>query len=579
MTLNVANVTTNTISLVWTDSLAPALFTPVNAVGSGVLTGYFGYATNIPSQNPAFGSLTPTTLYGALIGAIVILQSVAGSFLTVELQGNLPQLFFSTLTIGSQTVSTAGADVDFQGYDPTTGYTTWVWPGGAGSYNNAMMAAAFSANDSFAFTTVNNTKNFVVTCAPTTPGDPSGGGYISTVLATFGSFINAGTAGGSISPVNFGNIPVYGVNGDNTGTTNKDLYLYFLGDINATELVSISGVDISGNPYTAYGANAAISYNPTSHGTFTQFFWENVTTNFPFPPSGTANITLVGPGTAFTVTSANLTGTASNPTHGFLNAAAAVEYGDVVDSGVVSGGSITPTTIGNLTVVGAAGRFGSIAVLFAGNVSQASLLAISGVDQSNDPYTLSGSEAFVSYNPTPNVTIFYWNGVLSSTPFPISGTSILTLITPGTLVNNYNLSRNSVVIDHFANNIFSFVDTGLTPNTTYNYSITGVDGSNTAIYTPALANATTLPQINTITLTWNFDPQTTYPIQSFQILRSVGSIGGPYSQIGTVDGRTFSYVDHVSVQGITYYYEIVAVDSAFQMSLPSNILSATPVVY
>lgn len=56
----------------------------------------------------------------------------------------------------------------------------------------------------------------------------------------------------------------------------------------------------------------------------------------------------------------------------------------------------------------------------------------------------------------------------------------------------YNLARGNVVIAHLANNVFSLHDTGLTPNTTYHYSITGVDGSNNNIYTPALANGTTM---------------------------------------------------------------------------------------
>jgi hypothetical protein len=56
---------------------------------------------------------------------------------------------------------------------------------------------------------------------------------------------------------------------------------------------------------------------------------------------------------------------------------------------------------------------------------------------------------------------------------------------------NYNLARDNVVIAHVANDIFSYADTGLSPDTTYMYAITGVDGSNNAVYLTAYANATT----------------------------------------------------------------------------------------
>src|SRR5712664_1350635 len=117
MTLSATAVSNSEIDLIWTDSLAPVIFTPVNAAGTGGLAGYVGYAANIAFDHPAFGSLTPKTLYGANIGSVAVLTS--GADLQVELKGNLTQSFFSTLTIGSQTVNTLGADALYEGYSPT----------------------------------------------------------------------------------------------------------------------------------------------------------------------------------------------------------------------------------------------------------------------------------------------------------------------------------------------------------------------------------------------------------------------------------------------------------------------------
>jgi len=55
----------------------------------------------------------------------------------------------------------------------------------------------------------------------------------------------------------------------------------------------------------------------------------------------------------------------------------------------------------------------------------------------------------------------------------------------------YNLARDGDVIAQLANDVFSYDDTGLTPDTLYMYYITGVDSSNDAVYLSAYANATT----------------------------------------------------------------------------------------
>jgi hypothetical protein len=148
---------------------------------------------------------------------------------------------------------------------------------------------------------VNAAQAFLVTCGiVTTPaglgnfqaaGLPAGGsGYITSGLPTsgFGSI----TTGGSITPANFGVIPIAGAAGNNGAgvINNTDLYLYFTGNIPSTALISMNGIDIAGNPYTVLGVNAQVS---TSAG-YTQFYWANATTDFPFPTSGTTEIVLVG---------------------------------------------------------------------------------------------------------------------------------------------------------------------------------------------------------------------------------------------------------------------------------------------
>ena len=46
----------------------------------------------------------------------------------------------------------------------------------------------------------------------------------------------------------------------------------------------------------------------------------------------------------------------------------------------------------------------------------------------------------------------------------------------------YNLTRDGTLIQQFANTFFAYTDTGLSAETTYAYEITGVDGSNNAVY-------------------------------------------------------------------------------------------------
>ena len=134
---------------------------------------------------------------------------------------------------------------------------------------------------------------FNVTCADVYKLLTTAGGYVNATLST-SSFANLLTTGGSITPANFGSIPVAGVTGNQDTTNVTDFFLYFFGNIAASALLSVQGADTAGNPYTLLGSQAAVSYNPGAN--ITQFYWGAATTAYPFPVAGNVFITLTAPG-------------------------------------------------------------------------------------------------------------------------------------------------------------------------------------------------------------------------------------------------------------------------------------------
>ena len=133
--------------------------------------------------------------------------------------------------------------------------------------------------------------------------------------------------------------------------------------------------------------------------------------------------------------------------------------------------------------------------------------------------------------------------------------------------------------------VTTYKDLSLSPGTTYYYGIVAVEQGIDAAMT-AVASATTLPLPNppsgvagtatptTIALTWQESIQPGgLPVASYQIYQ--GTTSGKLTKTGAA--TTTSYTAKSLTPHITYYFEIVAVDTSFDDSAPSDqIAVATP---
>ncbi len=130
----------------------------------------------------------------------------------------------------------------------------------------------------------------------------------------------------------------------------------------------------------------------------------------------------------------------------------------------------------------------------------------------------------------------------------------------------------------------TYKDERLNPSTYYYYGVeaveSGVDSQMTSVaYTPTfpLPNApssvvATPASASTITLTWQQTmAHNGLPIANYKVLQ--GTTSGQLTQVATVTGTT--YTSQSLDANTTYYYEIVAVDTATDDSSPSNEVSAT----
>ncbi len=141
-----------------------------------------------------------------------------------------------------------------------------------------------------------------------------------------------------------------------------------------------------------------------------------------------------------------------------------------------------------------------------------------------------------------------------------------------------------VQVGSTAAGVTSFHVTGLIGNTAYYLGVAAVESGVTSVKSP-LAWATTYPQptapsnvsatatgTTTIALAWQENTvHGGLTVTSYQILR--GTSAGSLSKVATVTGT--SYTDKSLTPGKTYYYEIVAVDSANDTSPVSSEVSAT----
>ena len=126
-----------------------------------------------------------------------------------------------------------------------------------------------------------------------------------------------------------------------------------------------------------------------------------------------------------------------------------------------------------------------------------------------------------------------------------------------------------------------YTDTGLEPNTTYNYKILASNNYGSSSYSsevsaktaPAAPNLTAVADGTTaINLSWNsVTGANTY------ILYSATSADGTYSNIATVTAPTTSYAHTGRTEGTTYYYKVIARNSSGLAGDYSSVASATTV--
>ncbi len=164
----------------------------------------------------------------------------------------------------------------------------------------------------------------------------------------------------------------------------------------------------------------------------------------------------------------------------------------------------------------------------------------------------------------------------------LTGTSVTlgwTASTDNVGVTGYRIFRNSVLIDTVTG--LSFTNTGLTPNTLYNYSVMATDAANNAS-TPATLGVTTLnpdlqapttpgnllatPWLSHIDLTWDASTDDV-GVTGYRVYR-----GGNLLATVTTPGYTESGL----ASNTAYAYEVFAVDAANNTSTAAQVSTATP---
>jgi len=143
---------------------------------------------------------------------------------------------------------------------------------------------------------------------------------------------------------------------------------------------------------------------------------------------------------------------------------------------------------------------------------------------------------------------------------------------------------NLVQIENVSSATTTYKNKNLSPGTTYFYAVIAVESGIDSPMSPA-AWATTMPPPNpptnvtaaptptTIVLTWQEDTvHGGLPVASYQVLE--GTTPGQMVKIATVQTGT-TYTVRSLAASTTYYFEIVAVDTANDDSVPSNQIAAT----
>lgn len=156
----------------------------------------------------------------------------------------------------------------------------------------------------------------------------------------------------------------------------------------------------------------------------------------------------------------------------------------------------------------------------------------------------------------------------------------------GSGLAGYNAYRSGILVSG-TNSIAmtSFIDTGLTPNTTYSYTVSAVDNAGNVSASSSAVSVTTpvrpgSPANLTASATSTTEVSLTWTASStagatYQIERSSNNSG--YSMIAT--STTPAYVDTSATAGITYLYRVRAVDGAGTVSSYTNVDLATTIMF
>ncbi len=150
-----------------------------------------------------------------------------------------------------------------------------------------------------------------------------------------------------------------------------------------------------------------------------------------------------------------------------------------------------------------------------------------------------------------------------------------TASTDNVAVTSYRVFRNGTLVNGSVSGT-SYTDSGLTPNTSYSYTVAAVDAAgNTSAQSTALATSTlpdtTAPSVptgltspnqtvNSVSLTWGASTDNV-GVSSYRVFRNGTQVGTP---------STTSFNDTGLTQNTSYSYTVAAVDAAGNVSAQST---------
>ena len=166
----------------------------------------------------------------------------------------------------------------------------------------------------------------------------------------------------------------------------------------------------------------------------------------------------------------------------------------------------------------------------------------------------------------------------------IGDTSISLSWSPVASATGFNVYRDGAKAASSPVSATSFTDTGLSPGSTYRYTVTAIDSAGaegaasnrldvTTTGTPVVLAPTDLKidsvSDSSVALSWK-GPE---GIAGFDVFRGAGS-GGPYSKANASLVTDASFMDMGLTASTTYFYVVKSVDNAGARSAPSSEISA-----